>query len=64
MYDLAHSFYAKSDTALFLRAEREPDGHRTFRLVRGGAAPTSYGEDSYRRIFGTEASSAIVADRS
>jgi hypothetical protein len=39
------------DKALFLRAERLPDGRRTFRLVEGEPLPTSYGQDSYRRIF-------------
>ena len=39
MYELAHSFHAQQlDTALFLRAEREPDGRRTFKLRRGRAA--------------------------
>ncbi|HJS94478.1 MAG TPA: hypothetical protein VJ741_09455 [Solirubrobacteraceae bacterium] len=53
MYDLAHGFHAEqSDAALFLRAEREPDGRRTFKLLKGEPLPTSYGEDSYRRIFG------------
>jgi hypothetical protein len=53
MYELAQSFYEQQlDTALFLRAEREPDGRRTFKLLEGGPLPTSYGEDSYRRIFG------------
>jgi len=54
MYDLAHSFYARQPGhAVFLRAERQPDGRRTFRLTKGEPLPTSYGEDSYRRIFGT-----------
>ena len=54
MYDLAHSFHAQQlGSALFLRAERQPDGRRTFRLTEGEPLPTSYGEDSYRRIFGT-----------
>jgi hypothetical protein len=52
MYDLAQGFYARRpDTTLFLRAEREPDGRRTFKLGAGEPEPTSYGEDSYRRIF-------------
>ena len=64
MYDLAHSFYAlELDTALFLRAEREPDGRRTFKLIEGEPLPTSYGEDSYRRIFGAgEATATHLAD--
>jgi DNA mismatch repair ATPase MutS len=53
MFDLAHGFYRQEmATALFLRAERLPDGQRTFRLVEGEPLPTSYGEDVYRRIFG------------
>jgi DNA mismatch repair ATPase MutS len=53
MYELAHGFYSQQPgAALFLRAEREPDGRRTFKLLEGRPLPTSYGEDSYRRIFG------------
>jgi DNA mismatch repair ATPase MutS len=53
LYDLADGFYRQQlETALFLRAEREPDGRRTFRLLEGEPLPTSYGADSYRRIFG------------
>jgi len=56
MYDLAHSFHAQHlDDALFLRAERQADGRRTFRLTEGEPLPTSYGQDSYRRIFGAAA---------
>ena len=40
--------------ALFLRAERQADGQRTFRIVPGEPLPTSHGEDVYQRIFGTE----------
>jgi DNA mismatch repair ATPase MutS len=54
LFDLARGFYlAKMDTALFLRADRQSDGRRTFRLLAGEPLPTSYGEDLYRRIFGT-----------
>ena len=54
MYELAQGFYSQQPgAALFLRAEREPDGRRTFKLLEGGPLPTSYGEDSYRRIFGS-----------
>ena len=53
MYDLAHGYYAQGlDTALFLRAVRQPDGRRTFKLAEREPLPTSYGEDAYRRIFG------------
>ncbi|MGH3494050.1 MAG: MutS-related protein [Sciscionella sp.] len=54
LFDLAHGFYQQHPhAALFLRAERAPAGHRTFRLVPGEPLSTSYGEDLYRRIFGT-----------
>lgn len=54
MYDLAHGFYAQQlGNALFLRAERQPDGRRTFKLIEREPLPTSYGKDSYYRIFGT-----------
>ncbi|MGH3418711.1 MAG: hypothetical protein ACRDOD_03820, partial [Streptosporangiaceae bacterium] len=64
MYDLAHGFHAQGlDTALFLRAERQPDGRRTFKFAEREPLPTSYGQDSYRRIFGAdEATAAPVAD--
>ena len=37
---------------VFLRAERRSDGRRTFRVLEGEPLPTSYGADSFRRIFG------------
>jgi MutS domain V len=55
LFELAHGFHAEaSEHALFLRAERHPDGGRTFRVVEGEPLPTSYGVDSYRRIFGDD----------
>jgi hypothetical protein len=38
--------------AVFLRAERQADGTRTFKLKVGKPLQTSYGEDLYRQIFG------------
>lgn len=62
LFDLAHGFYRQRlETALFLRAERQPDGGRTFRLIEGEPLPTSYGEDSYRRIFGTAPDASLAA---
>jgi len=59
LFDLAESYYHRAmDAALFLRAERLPDGERTFRLLEGEPLTTSYGADLYRRIFG-----AAVEDR-
>jgi len=52
LFDLAQGFYLQQmDGAMFLRADRQPDGRRTFRVVEGEPLPTSYGEDVYRRIF-------------
>jgi hypothetical protein len=46
MYELAHGFWLKGMTmSLFLRAERLPDGRRTFRMEEGEPQETSYGED-------------------
>jgi DNA mismatch repair ATPase MutS len=57
-FDLAHGFYAADlPLALFLRAGREADGQRTFRITEGEPLPTSYGEDSYRKVFGERLSS-------
>jgi DNA mismatch repair ATPase MutS len=56
MYDLAYSLHRRSNAAyLFLRAERRPDGARTYRMKPAEPEPTSYGEDSFRRVFGAPA---------
>jgi hypothetical protein len=61
LYDLAERMYAAHDPAtLFLRAERRPDGHRTFRLPPGEPLPTSYGQDLYQSVFGTADQAAQV----
>jgi DNA mismatch repair ATPase MutS len=55
LYEFAHSFYDKKmENAMFLRAERQSDGKRTFKLIEREPLPTSYGKDSYERIFGTD----------
>jgi len=55
LFELAQRFHIQRlETALFLRAERQSDGHRTFRLLEDEPLPTSFGEDAYRKIFGTE----------
>ena len=52
-YTFASGFHAKKEkNALFLRAERESDGTRTFKLVEAEPLETSYGEDLYNQIFG------------
>lgn len=55
MYEFARAFYEKGrvDT-LFLRAERQADGTRTFRLVEDRPLPTSFGQDIYEAVFGEE----------
>ncbi|MBU1307600.1 MAG: hypothetical protein KKF33_19010 [Alphaproteobacteria bacterium] len=52
LYDLAYGFRAaRSEDIIFLRAEREDSGERTFRLIEGDPLETSYGEDLYHQIF-------------
>jgi hypothetical protein len=55
LYDLAHSLHTCHNSGyLFLRAERLSDGVRTYRLTPGDPESTSYGEDCFRKIFGTD----------
>ncbi|MDK2806269.1 MAG: hypothetical protein PWQ94_1433 [Thermoanaerobacterium sp.] len=52
LYELSRSLYDKKmDNAIFLRAERKPNGERSFKLVEGEPLKTSYGEDLYKKIF-------------
>jgi DNA mismatch repair ATPase MutS len=52
LYEFAHDYYEKkTQNAIFLRAERQENGGRTFKLVEGEPLQTSFGEDLYRRIF-------------
>ena len=54
LFDFTHSMYDKHlDTALFLRAERQDDGERTFKLYVGEPLQTSFGVDLYGKVFGT-----------
>jgi DNA mismatch repair ATPase MutS len=54
LYEFAHRFSAKrTENAIFLRAERQADGTRTFKLIEGEPLETSYGEDLYASIFGS-----------
>lgn len=62
LYDLARSLSARHDPAdCFLHAQRRPDGVRTFRMEPGQPEPTSYGEDSFRRVFGVAARSDLAS---
>ena len=60
LYDFAHELYERlGDKALFLRAERDTKGVRSFRLREGKPLPTSFGEDLYKRIF-SDATSEVA----
>ena len=69
LYTLAHALYElRTQGVMFLRAQRQPDGVRTFRLTEAEPLQTSYGEDLYLQIFSspydgqTDGESASVAD--
>jgi hypothetical protein len=42
----------RTPTTLFLRAERQPDGSRNYKLAVKDPLPTSFGEDLYYRLGG------------
>jgi DNA mismatch repair ATPase MutS len=52
-FDFADSFRRqRPDSTLFLRAPRQPDGQRSYKLTVAEPLPTSYGQDIYHRIGG------------
>ena len=52
-FDFADGFRRqRPDSTLFLRAPRQPDGRRTYKLTVAAPLPTSYGQDIYYRIGG------------
>jgi hypothetical protein len=52
-YALADRFHSEHPRAtLFLRAERQPDGRRNYKLTAKAPLPTSFGEDLYYRLGG------------
>jgi DNA mismatch repair ATPase MutS len=52
LYELARRFCdSGEEKAIFLRAERQPDRSRTFKLIRGEPLETTFGEDLYKKIF-------------
>lgn len=70
LFEFAHVFYDKQMTnALFLRAERQGDGKRTFKLIEGEPLQTSFGKDLYVRVFGGDndralrSTTAAISDR-
>jgi DNA mismatch repair ATPase MutS len=55
LHELARGFYERNTgDVLFLRAERQADGARTFKLLEGEPLQTSFGEDLYHSIFCAE----------
>jgi DNA mismatch repair ATPase MutS len=51
LYAFAHAYVGVGDDIMFLRAEREEDGTRTFKLVEAEPLRTSYGQDLYKAVF-------------
>jgi DNA mismatch repair ATPase MutS len=52
-FDFADGFHRKrTDTTLFLRAERQSEGRRNFKLAVAAPLPTSFGEDVYDHLGG------------
>lgn len=52
MYEFVFGYYQQAkEAALFLQPQRMENGDRTFRLVPGIPAPTSFGDDIYREVF-------------
>jgi hypothetical protein len=47
-----HFHRQQADSTLFLRAERQPDGRRDYKLAVKDPLPTSFGEDLYYRLGG------------
>lgn len=68
LFELAQQLYAETapgspvsepivadpDAVLFLRAQRAPDGQRSFKVVPGTPLETGYGTDLYQQIFGAD----------
>lgn len=52
LFTLAHELCERqARDAVFLRAQRQPDGTRTYILEEGEPLQTSFGEDLYERVF-------------
>jgi len=53
LYEFARGFFEqKAGSGVFLRAERQTNGVRTFKITEGEPLQTGYGEDLYNKIFG------------
>jgi DNA mismatch repair ATPase MutS len=59
LYEFARQFHRHAmEQSMFLRAQRQPDGTRSFRMVEGEPLDTSFGQDLFKKIFGSETTSA------
>jgi DNA mismatch repair ATPase MutS len=55
LHEFARGFHERNTgDVLFLRAERQADGARTFKLLEGEPLQTSFGEDLYYSVFCAE----------
>jgi len=55
LYEFARRFHEEQrEQAVFLSAERQSNGHRTFRIIKGEPLQTSFGQDVYHQVFGIE----------
>ena len=55
LYEFARGLYEQGlESSIFLRAERQPDGTRTFRIIKGEPLQTSFGKDVYYKVFGKD----------
>jgi DNA mismatch repair ATPase MutS len=55
LHEFAHRLHSRRlRNTKFLRAERRPDGTRTFRMLEAEPLQTSYGRDLFERVFALE----------
>ncbi len=67
LYEFANRLWEeRRDDSVFLRAERQADGRRTFKLLPGGPLQTSFGPDLYKEIFsrGHRTAGGMIVERS
>lgn len=61
LYEFSKEFFdSRRPDSLFLRAQRQPDGSRTFQLLAAEPLDTSYGKDLYREVFEQENGSELT----
>ena len=63
-FTFAHGLFVRGmENSLFLRAQRESGGIRTFKLLAGEPLETSYGEDLYNEVFLVPAGTNAAGER-